>query len=186
MSNNKILKLPGNVYYEIVPSVDGCLSCSFCGNLGNCWLACNHYKCEIKDRYKYAYKRLPDLFDHYKNDEKYKLILSIVENAVVNDFMSEEEKDMIVCIIKSYLNNDDMTIVKDCRILCNKTFAVRLYNFISDIKSGDTEEINKLKESVSFVKELLNFQLKTCTDEKEFEYFRNIGLCDKDNNVKLV
>lgn len=186
MSKNKILKLSGNEYYEVVPNDKGnCNNCSFSGNCGNCWLACNGYHCEI-DNKKFIYRRLPDLFSAYQNDDNYKQILDIVENTKVNDFLSEQEQDMIKLVINTYLKHDDHYLLKDSRILCNKTFALRLYNFLSDIKSDDTEEINKLNESVSFAKELLNYQLKTCTDEKEFEYFRNVGLCDENNNVKLV
>ena len=186
MSNIKILKLPGNEYYEVVPNNEGnCNNCSFSGNCGNCWLACNHYHCDI-DNKKFIYRRLPDLFDGYRNDDTYKQILEIVKNTTVNDFLSEQEQDMIILVIKTFLKHEEYDFIKDGRILCNKTFALHLYNFLSDIKSSDTEEINKLNESVSFVKELLNYQLKTCTDEKEFEYFKNVGLCDENNNVKLV
>lgn len=186
MSNIKILKLPGYEYYEVVPTDMGnCNNCSFSGNCGNCWLACNGYHCDI-DNKKFIYQRLPDLFDGYRNDDTYKQILEIVKNTKVNDFLSEEEQDMIILVLNTFLKHDDYNLVKENRILCNKTFALRLYNFLSDIKSSDTDEINKLNSCISFAKELLNYQLKTCTDEKEFEYFRNVDLCDENNNVKLV
>lgn len=187
MSNIKILKLPGNVYYEVVPNDKGnCSNCIFSGNCGNCWLACNGYHCDIEDKKKFIYQGLPDLFNGYRYDDTYKQILEIVKNTAVNDFLSEQEQDMIILVINTFLKHDDHDLIKDGRILCNKTFALRLYNFLSDIKSSDTEEINKLNGSILFAKELLNYQLKTCTDEKEFEYFRNVGLCDENNNVKLV
>lgn len=48
---NKILKLSKNEYYEVLDN-DGkiCDYCSFCGNLGNCWLACNGYHCDIDNK----------------------------------------------------------------------------------------------------------------------------------------
>lgn len=175
---NKVLKIHGDCYYEVIPN-EGviCDNCPFCGNLGNCWLVCNHYHCEI-DNTKYIYRKLPDLFDGYQYDDKYKQILDIVSNTTVNDFMSEQEQETIKLIIRVFLTHDDHYIVKDNRILCNETFALRLYNFLSDIKSDDTEEINKLNESISFAKELLNLQIKTCTDENELEYLRNNNLID--------
>lgn len=180
---NKILRLPGNCYYEVIPNKGViCDNCSFCGNLGNCWLACNHYHCEI-DNKKFIYRRLADLFDGYQNNDKYEQILDIVSNTTVNDFMSVQEQETIKLVIRVFLTHDDHYIVKGNRILCNETFALRLYKFLSELKSDDTEEINKLNESVSFAKGLLMLQIKTCTDEQEFEYLRNNNLIDEDNNI---
>lgn len=54
---HKILKLNDNKSYELIDN-NGimCKNCCFYGNLGNCWLICNDYKCF--DRKKYIYKPL--------------------------------------------------------------------------------------------------------------------------------
>ena len=106
---NKILKLSKNEYYEVLDN-DGkiCDYCSFCGNLGNCWLACNGYHCDI-DNKKFIYKRIFDPYNRFYTDTLLKNILSIIEDTKVNDFISEEERDMFIYVITSYINSDDKT-----------------------------------------------------------------------------
>lgn len=183
---NKILKLSKNEYYEVLDN-DGkiCDYCSFCGNLGNCWLACNGYHCDI-DNKKFIYRRILDPYNRFYTDTLLKNILDIVKTTVVCNAISEEEKDMIIYVITSYINSDDKTsLLKDGRFLCNKTFSLRLYNFLSGIKSDDTDEINKLNECISFAKDMLIFQLKTCTNEDEIKYFKLNGFIDDNNNLIL-
>lgn len=183
---NKVLKLSENEYYEVIDN-DGkiCDYCSFCGNLGNCWLACNGYHCDI-DNKKFIYRRIRNPFTNFDFKTKLTNILSIIKNSEVNDFISEEERDMLIHVITTYFNSDNKSsLLKGCRFLCNKTFSLRLYNFISKVKSDDTDEINKLKECVSFAKDMLIFQLKTCTDEDEIKYFKLNGFINDNNNLIL-
>lgn len=184
---NKVLKLSDDEYYEVIDN-DGkiCDYCSFCGNLGNCWLACNGLHCDI-DRKKFIYRRISNPYTVYDALTSLTNILDIVKNTIVCDAISEEEKNMIIYVITSYINSDDKTsVLKEHRFICNKTFSLRLYNFISGIKSDDVDEINKLNESISFAKDMLIYQLKTCTDEDEIKYFKNNGFIDDNNNLKLL
>ena len=93
------------------------------------------------------------------------LTLEIIKSTTVCDLISKEEQDALCYMIKQYFENPSTLI--DGRILNNITFALRLYNFLS------SENYTELDKCVSFAKELLDYQIATCTDEKEKAYFKN-------------
>lgn len=96
------------------------------------------------------------------------LTLEIIKSTTVCDLMSEEEQDALCYMIEQYFENPSTLI--DGRILNNITFALRLYNFLSRLECEDHTELDKC---VSFAKKLLDYQIATCTDEKEKVYFKN-------------
>lgn len=105
-----------------------------------------------------------------RKDSKYMLnkILGIIKDTTVCDLMSEEEQDALCYMIEQYFENPNTLI--DGRILNNVTFALRLYNFLDRLECADHTELNKY---ISFAKELLDYQIATCTDEIEIAYFKN-------------
>lgn len=66
--------------------------------------------------------------------------------------------------------------IKDNRIVSDFTFAARLKNFLEDIKPMDaigSEELEYFKHVADL---LLEWQLKTCSDQSELDYFKNLGI----------
>ena len=73
-------------------------------------------------------------------------------------------------IVRTWISTKNPSTLIDGRILNNITFALRLHNFLSSLECEDHTELDKC---VSFAKELLDYQIATCTDEKEKAYFKN-------------
>ena len=87
---NKILKLSKNEYYEVLDNGGKiCDYCSFCSNLGNCWLACNGYHCDI-DNKTFIYSRIFNPYNRFYPDTLLKTILSLIADTPVHAFLSED------------------------------------------------------------------------------------------------
>lgn len=66
--------------------------------------------------------------------------------------------------------------IKDNRIVSDFTFATRLKHFLEDIEVCDamgSEELDYFKHVADL---LLEWQLKTCSDQSELDYFKNLGV----------
>lgn len=66
--------------------------------------------------------------------------------------------------------------IKDNRIVSDFTFATRLKDFLKDIEVCDaiqSEELDYLNHVADL---LLEWQLKTCSDQLELDYFKNLGV----------
>ena len=66
--------------------------------------------------------------------------------------------------------------IKDNRIVCSKTFAIRFKNFIENVEVHDCASEEE-KEFLLYVAErLLNYQISTVTDSEEKDYLRRLKL----------
>jgi hypothetical protein len=64
----------------------------------------------------------------------------------------------------------------DNRIVSDKTFAVRLYNFIRQTETNDIASEEEQNYLLGVATRLLEYQIKTSTTEEEKQYFKNLGL----------
>ena len=66
--------------------------------------------------------------------------------------------------------------IKDNRIVNDKTFAIRLFNFIKDVQVNDAASDGEKCFLLNVAKSLLDYQIKTATDESELKYLKNNDL----------
>lgn len=66
--------------------------------------------------------------------------------------------------------------IKDNRIVSDFTFATRLKDFLKDIEVCDAMESEELEYFKHVADLLLEWQLKTCSDQFELDYFNNLGI----------
>jgi len=66
--------------------------------------------------------------------------------------------------------------IKDNRIVNDKTFAIRLFNFIKDVQVNDAASDDEKCFLLNVAKSLLDYQIKTATDESELKYLKNNDL----------
>ena len=64
--------------------------------------------------------------------------------------------------------------IKDNRIVNDKTFAVRLFQFIKDVQVCDAISDEEKCYLLNVAKSLIDYQLQTVSDEKEIRYLSNI------------
>lgn len=74
-------------------------------------------------------------------------------------------------------------IIKDNRIVSDKTFAIRLQNFLKDIKVNDPASEEELEYLKHVAKELIIHQFDTVVDKSEKEYLLK---CLPSQNIHLV
>ena len=66
--------------------------------------------------------------------------------------------------------------IKNNRIVSSKTFAIRLKNFIKDVKINDPASEEEKDYLLMVADQLLNYQILTATDEEELNYLKRLGL----------
>ena len=64
----------------------------------------------------------------------------------------------------------------DNRIVSDKTFAYRLYNFLFDVMPSDMAGEEEKDYLLGVASRLLAYQRSTIPSTSEREYFRNLGL----------
>lgn len=64
--------------------------------------------------------------------------------------------------------------IKDNRIVNSKTFAIRFRNFIRDTQVNDAASDEEKCYLLNVAQSLLDYQIKTATDESELRYLDNI------------
>lgn len=64
----------------------------------------------------------------------------------------------------------------DNRIVSDKTFAVRLYNFVRGVQVNDMASEEEQVYLQGVATRLLEYQIKTATTDDEKQYFKNLGL----------
>lgn len=64
----------------------------------------------------------------------------------------------------------------DNRIVSDKTFAIRLYNFLNATQANDMASEEEKEYLLKVASRLLAHQRSTITSTTEREYFRNLGL----------
>jgi hypothetical protein len=65
-----------------------------------------------------------------------------------------------------------MSIIKDNRIVSDRTFATRLVSFLSNIEVNDAMSQEELEYIGRVADELLKNQISTATDITEIEYLK--------------
>lgn len=70
----------------------------------------------------------------------------------------------------------DNNPIKDNRIVCDQTFAVRLKDFIDNVDVCDLPGEEEKEYLQSVASELIKYQVETATDDEEIKYLKNIGL----------
>jgi hypothetical protein len=63
-----------------------------------------------------------------------------------------------------------MNIIRENRIVSDKTFATRLVSFLKDIKVNDQSSQEELEYLRSVSNALLLYQANTCTEREELNY----------------
>lgn len=64
----------------------------------------------------------------------------------------------------------------DNRIVKDKTFAIRLLNFIKDVKVNDCVSEEEQQYLIYVAEKLLQYQIETVKDEDEIMYLKNNNL----------
>lgn len=66
--------------------------------------------------------------------------------------------------------------IVDNRIVSDKTFAVRLFNFVRSVEVNDLASEEEKEYLLRVAKRLINYQKMTIQTASESEYFRNVGM----------
>lgn len=66
--------------------------------------------------------------------------------------------------------------IVDNRIVSDKTFAVRLFNFVRGVEVNDCASEEEKEYLLRVAKRLINYQKMTIQTASESEYFRNVGM----------
>lgn len=66
-------------------------------------------------------------------------------------------------------------IIKDNRLVSDKTFAIRLLSFLQGVTVSDVASAEELEYIKSVADSLLNYQLYTVEDSEEAEYLKRLG-----------
>ena len=66
--------------------------------------------------------------------------------------------------------------IKDNRIVDDKTFALRLKNFIENVNVCDQPSEEEKDYLLMVARQLLKYQVETSTDEDEVNYLKRLGL----------
>ena len=64
--------------------------------------------------------------------------------------------------------------IKNNRIVNDKTFAIRLREFIKNTQINDAASDEEKRYLLDVAQALLNYQIETATDEYELKYLKNI------------
>ena len=64
--------------------------------------------------------------------------------------------------------------IKDNRIVSDKTFAIRLRNFIKNVQVNDAASEEERDYLLMVSKDLLQYQVDTATDKFELEYIKKM------------
>lgn len=64
--------------------------------------------------------------------------------------------------------------IKNNRIVNDKTFAIRLREFIKSTQVNDAASDEEKHYLLDIAQSLLDYQIKTATDEYELKYLKNI------------
>lgn len=62
------------------------------------------------------------------------------------------------------------------RIINDKTFAVRLYNFLRQVEVNDIASDEEQNYLLGVATKLLEYQVKTATSKEEKQYFNNLNI----------
>lgn len=65
--------------------------------------------------------------------------------------------------------------IKDNRIVNDKTFATRLYNFIRQTNVCDMASEEEKEYLLWVARNLLNYQVETATQDEEINYLKRLG-----------
>ena len=66
--------------------------------------------------------------------------------------------------------------IKDNRIVFDRTFAIRLKNFMDGVKCCDCAGEEEKEYFQMVAERLVKYQVQTATDEKEVNYLKRLGL----------
>lgn len=64
----------------------------------------------------------------------------------------------------------------DNRIVNDKTFAIRLYNFLRQVEVNDIVSDEEQNYLLGVATKLLEYQVKTATSKEEKQYFNNLNI----------
>ena len=64
--------------------------------------------------------------------------------------------------------------IKNNRIVNDKTFAIRLREFIKNTQINDAASDEEKRYLLDIAQSLLDYQIETATDEYELKYLKNI------------
>lgn len=64
----------------------------------------------------------------------------------------------------------------DNRIVNDKTFAIRLYNFLRQVEVNDLASDEEQNYLLGVATKLLEYQVKTVTSKEEKQYFNNLNI----------
>ena len=62
----------------------------------------------------------------------------------------------------------------DNRIINDRTFAIRLYNFVKEVQVNDALSEKEKEYILNVARDLLKLQIDTCQEDKEFNYLKDI------------
>lgn len=102
----------------------------------------------------------------------FKVLKDLIENTQCCDACSDEERDSMLWYCDYVLKKGSDAYV-DSRIIHDKTFALRLWNFLRATEPECPEEKSVLDKYTRFSNLLLRYQLQTVTKESEIKYFKN-------------
>ena len=177
----KILKQGGWIYIA-EKNTGKDQECCMEGNMGHCWLACNGMGCPLsckEEHYRTIYNdSIGSPIDRIQEITPNKSIMSvsfkelydIVDNTTVADACSYDERESLMYMLEECMKEPQRNII-DGRLVYGKTFAIRLYSFLKDLKGGG----NRLNIAIDFAWCLFAYQVATVKSEEEQKYLKNLS-----------
>ena len=76
--------------------------------------------------------------------------------------------------MKEYVNQSMKGPIIDNRIVNDRTFAIRLYNFVKEVQVNDALSKKEKAYILNVARNLIKLQIDTCQEDDEFDYLENI------------
>lgn len=76
--------------------------------------------------------------------------------------------------------------IKENRIVCDKTFAIRLLSFAEDVIVNDPCSEDEKESFINYATKLLEYQCITATDNDEIQYLKNVHAYEKFTEPLLI
>ena len=110
----------------------------------------------------------------------YEALKSYMANKTKDELLEQWEKskeaDSIGPTVTDFIKNSNTMIIKDNRIVSDRTFANRLKNFLNEIRVSDPMSEEELDYLRRVADRLLMYQIDTVTEQREKDYLIRCNL----------
>lgn len=113
--------------------------------------------------------------------ENGELLAVVLDTNCKNNTIKVSIKGSKLLISKDWLNDWDIANpIKNNRLVSDKTFAIRLKNFVENVRVNDPCSEDEQKYLLKIANRLLRYQIETVSDKEEINYLERLNLFIRD------